>query len=88
MADLAEDWAEIRVEVEPGRWAELSYHLRSRVFSFEDREPWSAPLGVLHTVLRELAPDVPAVWWPDFDAVPQPFDLSADLPTVIEGFGA
>ncbi|TYC68157.1 hypothetical protein EH183_40590 [Streptomyces sp. CB01881] len=88
VADSVEGWAEILVEVEPGQWAELSYNLRGRAFSFEDREPWSAPLTVLHTVLRDLAPDVPVVWWPDFDAVLEPFDLAADLSAVLDAFGA
>ncbi|MER6400849.1 hypothetical protein ABT263_33135 [Kitasatospora sp. NPDC001603] len=79
---------EIQVEVGPGQVAELSFGLRHRVLSFADREPWSAPLTVIHTVLRELAPTVPVVWWIDYDATTEALDLSADLRTFISGFGA
>ncbi|MFD9591991.1 hypothetical protein ACFWA9_04430 [Kitasatospora sp. NPDC059973] len=58
------------------------------MFSFADREPWSAPLTVIYTVLRELAPTVPVVWWFDYDATMEPLDRSADLRTFISGFGA
>ncbi|MBP0454031.1 MULTISPECIES: hypothetical protein [unclassified Kitasatospora] len=78
---------EIQVEVEPGQLAELSFSLRHRVFSFADREPWSAPLTVIYTVLRELAPTVPVVWWIDYDATMEPLDLSADLQAFIRSFG-
>ncbi|MFJ9953379.1 hypothetical protein [Kitasatospora sp. NPDC091207] len=57
------------------------------MFSFADREPWSAPLTVLHTVLREIAPDVRLVWWADFDATLETLDLSTDLQRFVDDFG-
>lgn len=88
VSDVFEGFVEIRAEVKPGTWAELSFDKEHRVFSFADREPWSAPLTVLHTVLREIAPDVPVVWWADFDATLETLDLSTDLQTFIDAFGA
>ncbi|MER7850332.1 hypothetical protein ABTZ03_41110 [Kitasatospora sp. NPDC096077] len=83
-----ENFLEIHLEAVPGEWAELSFNLRHGAFSFEDREPHSAPLTVLHTVLRELAPTVPVVWWIDYDADLQPLDLAGSLAAFIDSFPA
>ncbi|MFJ4188218.1 hypothetical protein [Kitasatospora sp. NPDC089509] len=83
-----ENFLEIHVEAEPGQWTELSFNLRHGAFSFEDREPHSAPLTVLYAVLRELAPTVPVVWWIDYDADLQPLDLTGSLAAFIDSFPA
>ncbi|MFG3226886.1 hypothetical protein ACGF07_19130 [Kitasatospora sp. NPDC048194] len=83
-----ERFLEIDVEVEPGRRAELSFNLRHGAFSFEDREPHSASLTVVHAVLHELAPDTPVVWWIDYDGDPQPLDLAGGRQAFIDSFPA
>ncbi|MFE3113739.1 hypothetical protein ACFXKJ_37910 [Kitasatospora indigofera] len=67
---------------------ELSYQADLQVLIFRDQEPLSAPLTVVHTLLRELAPGVPAVWWADFDATLEPLDPTLDLQQFIDDFGA
>ncbi|MEV6972625.1 hypothetical protein [Kitasatospora sp. NPDC093806] len=88
VSDVFERFVEIHAEVAPGQVAELSFHKEHKVFSFADREPWSAALTVLHTVLGELAPGVPAVWWIDFDGTLEPLELSLPLEQFIDDFGA
>ncbi|MFF3594514.1 hypothetical protein [Kitasatospora indigofera] len=66
----------------------LSYQAGLHVLVLPDRDPLSAPLTVVHTLLRVLAPTVPAVWWADFDATPEPLDLVAGLDRFIDAFGA
>ncbi|MER7580705.1 hypothetical protein [Kitasatospora sp. NPDC097691] len=83
-----ENFLEIHAEVEPGRWAELAYNLRHGAFSFEDREPHSAPLTVIYTALHELAPAVPVVWWIDYDAELAPLDLAGGREAFIDSFPA
>ncbi|MDH6709834.1 hypothetical protein P3T27_006583 [Kitasatospora sp. MAA19] len=83
-----ENFLEIDAEVEPGQRAELSFNLRHGAFSFEDREPHSAPLTVIYTVLRELAPQTPVVWWIDYDADLQPLDLAGGRGAFIDSFPA
>ncbi|MFJ4192248.1 hypothetical protein [Kitasatospora sp. NPDC089509] len=81
-----EDFLEIEAEIEPGRRAELSYNYRYGAFSFEDREPLSAPLTVIYEVLRDLAPDVPVVRWIDYDAELTRMNLHDGLQGFIRGF--
>ncbi|WP_331745323.1 hypothetical protein [Kitasatospora sp. NBC_01300] len=83
-----EHFLEIQAQLEPGRPTELSYNLRHHAFSFEDRAPLSAPLTVIYTVLHELAPTTPVMWWVDYDAELQPLDLSRGLDAFIEDFSA
>ncbi|MFI9323308.1 hypothetical protein ACIGXI_26510 [Kitasatospora aureofaciens] len=63
-----DDFLEIEAEIAPGRRAELSFNHRRRAFSFQDREPLSAPLTVIYEVLRDLAPEMAVVRWIDYDA--------------------
>lgn len=81
-----EDFLEIDVEVEPAQRAELSYNLRHGAFLFEDRAPHSAPLSVVYTVLHELAPTVPVVWWIDYDVELRPLDLAGGREAFISSF--
>ncbi|MFD8705332.1 hypothetical protein ACFV1W_22410 [Kitasatospora sp. NPDC059648] len=81
-----ENFLEIEAEVEPGQQAELSFNLRHGAFSFEDRAPHSAPLTVIYTVLHELAPQTPVVWWIDYDADLQPLDLAGGQEAFIDSF--
>ncbi|MEU3559716.1 hypothetical protein [Kitasatospora sp. NPDC006786] len=82
-----EGFLEIVADVEPGRPAELSFNLRHGVFSFEDRGSPAGPLTVIYKVLHDLAPEMPVVWWIDYDVDPQPLDM-ADLEAFIGGFPA
>jgi hypothetical protein len=66
---------------------ELTYQMDHQVFVFRDQDPLTPPLAIIHTLLRDLAPDVPAVWWSEFDASLEPFDVTADLEQVVEDFG-
>ncbi|MGA5820834.1 hypothetical protein ACPC54_23575 [Kitasatospora sp. NPDC094028] len=81
-----EDFLEIAAEVEPAQRAELSYNLKHGAFSFEDRAPHSAPLIVIYTVLHELAPTVPVVWWIDYDVDLQPLDLAGGREAFLSSF--
>jgi hypothetical protein len=67
---------------------ELSYQTDHQVLVFRDQEPLSAPLTIVHTLLRELAPGIPAVWWADFDATLEPLDATVSLGQFIDDFGA
>ncbi|MEV0537643.1 hypothetical protein [Kitasatospora sp. NPDC050463] len=87
VGEIFEGHLEIQVEVEPGQFTELFFNLTHHVFSFADRGSLSAPLTVIYTVLRELAPTVPVVWWIDYDVTPAPLDLGADLSTFTSSFG-
>ncbi|MFF9645901.1 hypothetical protein [Kitasatospora aureofaciens] len=88
VSGVFENFLEIEAEVEPGQRAELSFNLRHGAFSFEDREPHSAPLTVIYTVLRELAPQTPVVWWIDYDADLQPLDMTGGQEAFIDSFPA
>ncbi|MDH6122025.1 hypothetical protein ABH930_006383 [Kitasatospora sp. GAS204A] len=69
-------------------WCEVLYDPENGVLSFPEREPWSAPLTVVHTLLRRLAPAVPAVWWADYDPLMEPLDLGLELGDFIAAFGS
>ncbi|GLW75273.1 hypothetical protein Kpho02_75700 [Kitasatospora phosalacinea] len=77
---------EIDVRVGDERCA-IVYHHDLRFFAFRDREPLEAPVLVLHTLLKDLAPTTPAVRWSTDDGSPEPFDLRADAAQVAEDFG-
>lgn len=66
---------------------ELTYQIDHRVFVFRDQDPLTPPLTIIHTLLRDLAPEVPAVWWAEFDATLELFDATADLEQVVDDFG-
>ncbi|MGW7447103.1 hypothetical protein [Kitasatospora sp. NPDC054795] len=88
MSRAFENFLEIDAEIQPGRLAELSFNLRQGTFSFEDREPHSGPLTVIHTVLHTLAPEVPVVRWIDYDTDLRPLDLAGGLEAFIDSFPA
>ncbi|MCX5209925.1 hypothetical protein OG689_11580 [Kitasatospora sp. NBC_00240] len=67
---------------------ELSYQADLQVLVLRDQDPLPATLAVVHTLLSELAPAVPAVRWADFDASPEPLDLTAGPDRFVEDFGA
>jgi hypothetical protein len=67
---------------------ELSHQTDHQILVLRDQEPLSASLTVVHTLLRELAPGVLAVWWADFDAALEPLDPRVDLEQFIDDFGA
>ncbi|GAB7189005.1 hypothetical protein ATKI12_8836 [Kitasatospora sp. Ki12] len=83
-----EGFLEIVADVEPGRPAELSFNLRHAVFSFEDRGSPVGPLTVIYRVLHDLAPEVPVVWWIDYDVDLQPLDLAGGLDAFIASLPA
>ncbi|MFE2346089.1 hypothetical protein [Kitasatospora cineracea] len=66
---------------------EIIYHYDLRFFTFPDQEPLRVPVVIIHTLLRDLAPTAPAVWWSDDDGTPEPFDVQADAEQVAEDFG-
>ncbi|MGC0416487.1 hypothetical protein [Embleya sp. AB8] len=86
VSSVFENFLEIDAELEPGRRAELSFNLRHGAFSFADREPLSAPLTVIHTVLHELAPTTPVVRWIDFDGEPTRMNLDGGLQGFVDSF--
>ncbi|MFG2532129.1 hypothetical protein [Streptomyces sp. NPDC048516] len=61
-----------------GRTLTFAWDVAHQVLSFPDQEPLAEPARIVHRLLRELAPDVPAVWWTEYDATPEPVDLSPD----------
>ncbi|WP_329499317.1 hypothetical protein [Kitasatospora herbaricolor] len=77
---------DITVHIGADRCA-LSYQADNHVLVFQDRDPLGAPLTVVHTLLRALAPTVPAVWWADFDGTLEPLDLAAGLDRFVAEFG-
>jgi hypothetical protein len=66
---------------------ELTYQTDHQVFVFRDQDPLTPPLAIIHTLLRDLAPHAAAVWWADFDASLEPFDVTAGLEQVVDDFG-
>ncbi|MCX4745797.1 hypothetical protein OG455_09715 [Kitasatospora sp. NBC_01287] len=69
-------------------WCEVFFDPEYGVLSFADKEPWSAPLTVVHGLLRALAPAVPLVRWADYDAELEPIDLNLGLAEFVARFGA
>jgi hypothetical protein len=64
----------------------FSWQVDNQVLVFPDQEPLSTPALIVHRLLRELAPDVPAVWWADYDATLEPVDLSPDPEGFVRDF--
>ncbi|MER5642210.1 hypothetical protein ABT095_35375 [Kitasatospora sp. NPDC002227] len=87
VTDAGDDNLDLDVRVEQNR-CELTYQADHQVFVFRDQDPLDPPLAIVHTLLRDLAPTVPALWWADYDATPEPFDVTAELAEVIQDFGA
>ncbi|MFJ1936758.1 hypothetical protein ACIOGZ_29375 [Kitasatospora sp. NPDC088160] len=88
VSNAFEGFLEIVADVEPGRPAELSFNLRHGVFGFEDRGSPVGPLTVIYEVLHDLAPQVPVVWWIDYDVDLQPLDLAGGLDAFIASLPA
>ncbi|MFE4519165.1 hypothetical protein ACFRMQ_33845 [Kitasatospora sp. NPDC056783] len=82
----SEGFLEIMANVEPGRPAEVSFNLRHGVFSFVDRGSPAGPLSVVYRVLHDLAPDVPVVWWIDYDVDLRLLDLVGGLDAFLASF--
>ncbi|MFJ4680318.1 hypothetical protein [Kitasatospora sp. NPDC088783] len=66
---------------------EILFYDDLRFFAFRDQEPLRVPVVIIHTLLRDLAPTTPAIWWADYDGTPEPFDVQADAEQVAEDFG-
>ncbi|WP_416875456.1 hypothetical protein [Kitasatospora sp. SC0581] len=81
-----EGFLEIVADTGTDRPAELSFNLRHGTFGFEDRGSPAGPLTVIYEVVRELAPEVPVVWWIDYDVDPQPLDLTGGREAFIGSF--
>ncbi|MFF2821166.1 hypothetical protein ACFVT9_37280 [Kitasatospora cineracea] len=78
----------LEVDVRVGdEHCEITYHYDRQFFTFPDQEPLRVPVVIIHTLLRDLAPTTPAVWWADYDGTPEPFDVQADAEQVAEDFG-
>ncbi len=85
-ADPGNEVLEIDVRVGDAH-CEITYHYDRHFFVFPDQDPLRTPVVIIHTLLRDLAPTTPAVWWADYDGTPEPFDLQADAEEVAEDFG-
>ncbi|WP_316528136.1 hypothetical protein [Kitasatospora brasiliensis] len=81
-----EGFLEIVADLDRGRPAEVSFNLQHGMFAFEDRGSLVGPLTVIYNVLHDLAPEVPVVWWIDYDVDPQPLDLAGGLEAFIGSF--
>ncbi|MFF8785168.1 hypothetical protein [Streptomyces sp. NPDC015125] len=57
-----------------------------QVLRFPDQDPLAAPARIVHRLLREVAPDAPAVWWTEYDATMEPIDLSPDPEEFLRAF--
>lgn len=68
------------------RTCPFSWQLEHQVLVFPDQEPLSTPALIVHRLLCELAWDVPAVWWADYDATLEPIDLSPDPAEFVRQF--
>ncbi|MFB7126158.1 hypothetical protein [Kitasatospora sp. NPDC056273] len=83
-----EGFLEIVADTGADRPAELSFNRRHGVFGFEDRGSPAGPLTVIYEVVHELAPEVPVVWWIDYDVDLQPLDLTGGREAFIGSFPA
>ncbi|WP_328381258.1 hypothetical protein OHS81_00170 [Streptomyces sp. NBC_00400] len=64
----------------------FDWDIAHQVLRFPDQDPLAEPARLVHRLLREVAPDVPAVWWTEDDATLEPIDLSPDPGIFIRGF--
>ncbi|WP_331757282.1 hypothetical protein OG422_31430 (plasmid) [Streptomyces sp. NBC_01525] len=91
-------WPDTTVDTYDGDTTELQIHLDDetltfiwddeyKVLRFPDHQDLEVPARVVHRLLRELAPDVPAVWWSEADATLEPVDLSPDPEPFAQSFG-
>ncbi|MCA1218428.1 hypothetical protein [Streptomyces sp. 8L] len=72
---------------ETGRVHPFAWQTEHRVLTFPDQDPLDGAARIVHRLLSTLAPDVPAVWWADYDADLEPVDLSLDETTFAREFG-
>ncbi|MFE4514714.1 hypothetical protein ACFRMQ_11060 [Kitasatospora sp. NPDC056783] len=86
MSSAYEGFLEIVADAGFDRPAELSFNVRHGVFGFEDRGSPAGPLTVIYEVVHKLAPEVPVVWWIDYDVDLKPLDLSGGLDVFIGSF--
>ncbi|SEF18185.1 hypothetical protein SAMN05428954_7243 [Streptomyces sp. 2112.3] len=80
-----DDVLEMDIHVDD-RTLHFAWQVEFQVLLFPDQEPLSEPARIVHQLLRELAPDVPAVWWSESDATLEPIDLSPDPERFIREF--
>ncbi|MEU7260989.1 hypothetical protein AB0B21_35080 [Streptomyces rimosus] len=80
-----DDVVDLEIHVE-GRILPFSWQVEYQVLLFPDQDPLDAPARVIHRLLRELAPQVPAVWWSEADATLEPVDLSPDPEAFVRDF--
>jgi hypothetical protein len=81
-----DDVIDLDIAVDEQTTCPFSWQVEYQVLTFPDQEPLHTPALVIHRLLRELAPDVPAVWWADFDATLEPVDLSPDPAGFVRDF--
>lgn len=79
------DVLEMDVHVD-GRTLAFDWNVAHQVLRFPDQDPLAEPARIVHRLLREVAPDVPAIWWTEYDATPEPIDLSPDAEKFIRAF--
>ncbi|MER0485037.1 hypothetical protein ABR737_43095 [Streptomyces sp. Edi2] len=79
------DVLEMDVHVD-GRTLTFDWNIAHQVLRFPDQDPLAEPARIVHRLLREVAPDVPAVWWTECDATPEPIDLSPDPEIFVRDF--
>ncbi|WP_329454092.1 hypothetical protein [Streptomyces sp. NBC_01497] len=66
----------------------FAWQTEHRVLTFPDQDPLEGAARIVHQLLHELAGDVPAVWWADYDATPEPVDLTMDPDDFAREFGS
>ncbi|MEU9115122.1 hypothetical protein AB0D04_25875 [Streptomyces sp. NPDC048483] len=77
VAGALDDFLELDIQADD-RSLPFSWQVEYQVLIFPDQDPLSEPAQIVHRLLRELAPGIPAVWWTEFDATLEPIDLSPD----------
>ena len=64
----------------------LSYNADNPVLVFRDQDPATGPATLILSLLRRLAPDVPVVWFADFDGSVYPLNLDHTVEQLAEAF--